>query len=391
MKKGFKHKPQNLDCPYCSRGGLTNEQAVIGHILVVHGRDALDRYQASKQGEAEETGQPAIALETGNTPAPSPSLVRAKKAEVELLELERKRNTLLRELGTNDPKRFPSITEQLGYGEIRPNIAEQIQQKLLLGQSQSQQGFWDLLTSPNLPTIIQGLKGILGTGGNNAGGLTDTLALLQSLGINLKELLTQNQAQKAGALRIGDIDLSGAVLTPQVLSAIIGYKSEEKKAELEKDGRDRMADALENAMRWIGEGIGKGAFSGEGVPGASGVSQREPEQTFITCGECGVQTLVDPNTKPGDRIECSNPDCGVSWIASEKTEPVKSRPVRRRKARVLPEPDKNMLCSECGTLLNTTGYEVGARIKCPACDTEQIITSESEPLPAIEPEPREEG
>jgi hypothetical protein len=108
LRKNYQWRDWQLICDVCGKSFKT-PQALASH-QKTHDREVVAAEDTLTEEEA----------------VPTPAAVRRAKAEVDLLDLERKKRAILREL--NEGQRVaPDLAETAGFGKIQPDIASQLQ------------------------------------------------------------------------------------------------------------------------------------------------------------------------------------------------------------------------------------------------------------------------
>lgn len=372
------------ECPVCGRT-CANEQGFLSHLRRKHPEE-YQQYQATSGiAGAESKPREKEGLPPGDVAPITPASTRALKTEVELLTLEKKKRELLRELGNGQPQHYPDLSEIAGVGELDPTIKQQLQSRMFATQppAQPKQDWTALLNSPNLPLILNGIKGLLGV---SQGG--DVASLLKDMGFSLKDLIVQSMAPKGdGSLKIAGMDLNGISLTPELLTGILQFKAAEEKAKSDLEGRKTMAASLDRLLAVIvpqaAEKLGRDAVGG-------GIShQPEVERVILTCPLCQAKTEVPPGTQPGTTIQCVTEGCNMSWTSESDSVPSRPAKPKERQAKVK-EPERDIIHCSCGQAIDVTGHHPGDRVECGACGETHTVISETEAIPAMEPSRREE-
>lgn len=371
--KTHKIKDQNLPCdfPGCDRHFQT-PQALYGHRRMIH-----HQYQDKTVPEPDPKDQA------------SPETIKNLESEVKRLELESKARKLRAELPTASA-RLPDIMEQSGLGSLEGE-SKVLAQKRAMGVGQQQPGWVDkLLANPEaVKAGIAGLKGILGVDHNNSG---DNMAtLLQSMGFSLKDLITQATAPKSGALEIAGMNLSGASLTPQLLSSLLDYKAKTEAAEKEYQGKKEMSDTFKSLLHTIGEGIGSGAIqlSKPGLGRNSGdISEQYmpgPEPVGFapfTCPKCQTENTIPAEAQPGMKIKCQGEGCEEVYTVIDLAQQKPEREKKRKEVKI-EEPPTSIPCENCGQMINIKNMALGSELTCPICQNTQTLMS---PDIAVDPE-----
>lgn len=371
-QRTIKYPDLQLPCPICGKI-LKTRQALSGHTRLKH------------DSSAERPAEVVSAIASpGGSAGPSVTELRELKAEVERLELELKRRKLQAEFPASEPQPA-DLMQQLGLGPFDPGVRAEVQRRAVNATEQPAKTGPDwvaLLNSPNLPIILQALKGALGV--NRDG--DQTAGLLRDLGFNLKDLLLEKAAPKAAGLTVGGVSFDGASLTPSLLATIMEYKAVEEKAKGDFEGRKAMADALQDAVKALAPALGdlvqgrQGA--GPGITGRDSPGRQEPspERFAIKCDKCGHENEIPDSTQPGAEIKCQGVDksgnpCEESWIATDLAQERKQeRKAKKAKKVEVEEPAKSLAC-ECGQLLNIEGLPLGSELTCPICQKVLVISS----------------
>ncbi len=377
----------DLPCEICGKRFKT-AQGLYGHKHWVHGSGApegpLPVVPVASPGGSGDEGPPPSA----------PTSSKELKAEVESLRLQLQRRKLQAEF-PSAPAPRSDVMQESGLGEIDAEVRQQAQRRAfaLPDQAASRSSGIDwlsLLNSPNLPAILQLLRG--GLGGSDSG--TGGLGVLKELGIDLKDLLSQASAPKAGSMNIAGLDFTGASLTPELLKSVLEFKATEERTKSEFDGRKAMADGLEHLVELLAPHL-EGLFGANGPsPGrAAGIAGagpgiREPRRLGIECERCGTLNEVPVDQPVGGVIHCQGKvdgePCTASWVATEPApaEERKRRPIEKVQ---VPEPAKSVACENCGQLLNIEGKALGSECICPICKTAMVLMSPDTPLETDEP------
>jgi len=378
-KRTINYPDFNVACDICGERFKT-PQGLSGHKQFKHNLKAVIA------GEAEPGTSPA---------GPAGPSVKDLKGQVERLKLEKEKRQLTSELPSTATR--PDLMEQLGLGPFDPEVKAQAQRRAMAmgGSDQGQAQTWldKLLSNPEgLKVAIAGLKGILGTGQNTGDG---TATLLKDLGFNLKDLILSATAPKAGTLSIGGLDLTGANLTPELLTSLMDYKAKTEAAQKDYEGKKLMSDTLASAIETIGTKL-VGSFRGSRGQDQS-ISQeiidRQPppaERFAIECSACGFHNEIPADAKPGSIIKCQGKDkygnpCEESWIVED---PEAQRKQRSKEKKIeVQEPPKSIACENCGQLINIEGTALGSEVTCPVCQRTQVLMS---PDIALDPGPTED-
>jgi len=338
---------------------------------MAHG-DLWEDWKAGNSGGLEAEGEP-ISIGSGST---TPS-VRALKTEVAILELEKKKKSLLRELGDGQPQHYPDMAERIGAGPMVEPVRAEVQARAFgtNPQPQSKQpSLMDLLNSPNLALILAGVKGALGVG-QSGGGLEGVSALLGLIGAkDLRSLIGSNATVATAPADFefaGQKFPAGFPLDPGLIKlAIQGEKG------------DPLANALERTLAQFGKWVEEGKIGG----GGPAIANKLDQPGVIVCSQCGTETQIPVGTMPGDKIECSNPDCEVTFTAEDGTvpEPQPKAPKRQAKVKKEAELPRQINCPDCGQLISIEGMALGQTVNCPICQKELTLSSEDIAIP---PEP----
>ena len=371
MKKRTINYPDlDLPCELCGRRFKTR-QGLAGHRRLVHG-------SAGPEG-------PLPIFDKASPGGSARQSIKELKTEVEQLKLESEKRKLQAEFPSTADKQA-DLMEQSGLGAFTEE-SKTLAQKRAMGFTDQGQapGLLDrLLSNPEATkAVIEGLRGILGTGHNVGDG---TGELLKSLGFSLKDLIQGANSPKAGALSIAGVSLEGANLTPELLQGILQYKAAEVKAKADFEGRKEMADGLKNVLQLIGKGLGESmAKPGPGRNISQEIMDRQPQITddIVTCAKCGHENKLPADLTPGMTIKCEGPGCDQVWsVYDEKAQPKPQRQARKREAKVQ-EPEPQTAICKCGQLINLDGKNIADQIQCPVC--QEIMTVKSEDL-AVAPE-----
>lgn len=380
-----------VPCEICGKTFKTL-QGLRGHCQLVHSPGAVG---PSSVAPAAETG-PSSVESSGGSAGPSSTVeLRGLKAEVERLQLELKKRKLQGEFPAPVAE-SPDIMQRSGLGAFT-NEAQVLAQRRALGvadQGPAQSWLDKLLANPeSLKLGIDALKGILGV----RDGQNDNLSgLLKDLGFNLKDLLLERAAPTAGEITIGGVSLAGAALTPQLLDSVMKYKAAEEKAKGDFESRKLMADSLDRAIVALVPAIADlqaGRQGGPGIqqqprPGAGPEDIQAPQPQFAECPKCG-QPIAIPAGFPGGQLRCQarlvdGSTCLGRIDLEIVADPEASTPGRRKK-KAKPEPGASLKCAGCGQLIDISGKPLGSTVRCPICQAEFVITSDTESVPALEP------
>lgn len=368
MRKGFRY-PSSGDfrCPICQKK-LKTKQALNGHVQLSHGPEAFQELLASERLERQKT--------SGGAPLPD---TKALKTELEALKLSEELANL--KARRADRTRIPDISEQAGLGSLQPDVAREVQGRAFSAQPQPQKfDLMALLSSPNLPVLLDAIKGAMGIG---QGG-DSVMTILTSMGFSLKTLLTSAMAPKAdSSLTVGGINLSGTPLTPEMFGAILQYKSVEERSKTENESRRAMSESLNRLVVLLTPLMAE-KFGIKKETGGGSVSQKVEELEVLVCPRCGRETPVPANIGPGGVIRCGTEGCDQEWTA-ESIRPERPAAKKKREAKVKqPEPE-TLSCPSCKQSIDVTGRCIGDTIRCPVCDHEVKLVSEETPVPAAEP------
>ena len=335
----------------------------------------------------------AVIASNDHSPAgPDGPSLKELKGQVERLELEVKRRNLTAQLPSTVAHTM-DIMESAGVGPITGE-AQVIAQKRILGikdQGQAESWLGKLLSSPEgVKTAIDGLKGILNV--NNHQG--DMATFLSTMGLDLKTLILNSAAPKSGSLEVAGLNLSGASLTPELLTSLIDYKAKTESAEKEFQGKKLMSDSLTTAVQNIGKellGSFKGSL-GRDRTISQEISDREPVSavdSILTCPRCGHENELPADLTPGQKIECQGPECQESWVAIDGREQPKAQR-QTRQVEVQEAQPATINCPSCGQLLDVSDKGIAESVVCPACQKEWTITSDNTAIKAEAAESEEE-
>lgn len=374
-KKHVYKQDLNIPCPEagCDKHFKT-VQAFHGHLRMVHGI----------QEKVIPSSNPGPGVKSDSVI--SSDTIESLKGENELLKLQIKNRQLTAQFpsGTNGQQ---DIMAQAGLGNIEGE-AKLLAQKRALGiMDQGHTPSWldKLLANPAaLETAINGLKGILGVNSGNGSNGDQMATLLKDLGFNLKDLILNASTPKTGSLSLAGMDLSGASLTPELLSSILDYKGRVEAAEKDAAGKEAMASALTSAFEKITGMIASGSLR---MPGRD-ISQEiipgpEPGESVIICPKCGHENKLPENLVPGMEIKCQGEGCDQIWgTAVDDRARKPQRQATKRQAKVEPPIVNETACPGCGQLVNIDGRAIGEVVKCPACLNELTVTSETLAAPA---------
>ena len=390
-KRKLTYPDQDLPCSHCDRH-FKNEQGLKGHLRMIHGIPGAPG--TPSPGAPSSLAAEALASEASSGGSAGQSVAELR-AEVEGLQLQLKRRKLVAELPAAVAE-SPDIMAQSGLGAFDAEVKSQAQRRAMGFDQERPQSWLDrLLANPEgIKVAVDALRGILGdkreSGGDNLSGL------LRDMGYSLKDLITQASAPKAGdGLTIGGVSLGGASLTPQLLDSIMKYKAAEETAKAEFEGRKAMADSFDNAFSKLAPAVIElmANRQGGGPPGPiqSGPLGRGLEvqgsQQAVECPKCGHKTPV-PIGFPGGELQCEGKladgsQCWEKFPIELIEQPEASTPGRKKK-KAKPEPPAELKC-RCGQLIDISGRGIGDTIRCPVCQEELQLTSETESLPAEEP------
>ena len=414
------YRDEHISCPLCSRS-FKSPQALSGHLHFYH---AL----TPKPGEVGEL-----------ISNPDDSIPRLKE-QVEKLKLQSERERLL--AGKAREPSYPDLAQISGLGELTPEVKQALQQRSF-AITEQKLGFLDqLLANPELLKIV--MNGLKSTFGNDSHG-DNTLAILQSLGIDLKELIQNRNAPKFGDFTVAGVNLAGSAMTPEVLiqflkwqesreNALAQQKAEQEKSRLYEDMGTNLFKLLGEHAPEIREGI-KSSLSGIGenkiaagrstlscplcgnninvagiqlgtsvecpkchsswdlAPG-EGQAGAEPSQLVLEpfrCASCG-KVLDVTDWKPGGMYSCVY--CGQPILYEGQKQVVAEMPIsakippKRRKAKQADE-GRFVRCSNCDQVLDVSNVALGQSVTCPTCGTIQKLEAPDMP---VQPLPvKEEG
>jgi DNA-directed RNA polymerase subunit RPC12/RpoP len=379
MKKGHKFKGK-FPCPFCGVEAKS-PQGLSGHIQMSHASE-FEEWRAGAGLPAQDTEKGATGSPAPASAVPTSAELRQRKNEVELLSLEKRRRELARELGENQPRGYPDLSEVSGFGKMQPTIAEQLQSRAFQASAPSKPWYSDLLRGENLPILVSALRGVLGNQGGGGGDLSGIQTLLSLLGAKDLRGLIGASASPPVILE-NDLDLMGYHLpkglpvSPELLGTLV-----QTAAAKSKDGI--MADTLANAIAKISKLIGEergGKISSDGGG---------HKQQYAICDQCGVEIFIPLDIQPGQKIKC--PGCGSEFTAEDASQPQPRPQPRPKRAKVSTEPPlpDSVPCSGCGQLISVKGKKLGDELVCPICNTSQILTSPDIAVEPAEPEPTQE-
>ncbi|GAI01469.1 unnamed protein product [marine sediment metagenome] len=317
--------------------------------------------------------------------------LRAEVAELKL-QLEKRKLSAQFPTPVAEP---PDIMAQAGLGSFSDEAKLLAQRRALGAAEQEPRQSWldRLLSNPEgIKIAVDAVKGILGV---RDGGSDNVATLLKDLGYSLKDLISQASAPKAGeGLTIGGISLAGSSLTPQLLDTIMQYKGIEAKAQADLEGRKAMGDALDHAMTALAPAItelvarsegnlGPGPIQRQPRPGPGPEVQDQPQ--FAECPNCG-QAIAIPANFPGGTLRCQAKLAdGGTCLGKIDLEVVEdSEAPRGKKRKPKPDPATSLKCPGCGQLVDISGKPLGGAVRCPVCEHEFSIISQTESLPAAE-------
>jgi uncharacterized protein YbaR (Trm112 family) len=366
MKKGFKFSGGDWSCPFCGKK-LKSHQGVHGHIMFAHGQGALDEWLAKERDERRKTASGASLPDT-----------KALKTELEALELQEKLAALKAKQA--DRTRIPDLAEQAGLGPMQPDVAAQVQSRAFgAPQLQPKTDWLSVLSSPNLPLVLNALKGALGVGQSDS-----VATVLRDMGLSLPDLIKAavSPPKRVDGLVLGGIDLSGTPLTPEMFTAILQYRASEEKVKLESESRKEMTESLDRLTTLLAPVIGE-KFGGATKTGGS-VSRKGEESEILTCPLCNRENVVPSNISPGQVIRCATGGCTQEWTA-ESTRTERPAAKKKREAKVKQLEPETLACPGCKQSIDVTGRSIGDVIRCPICDHEVKLISEEESVPAAEP------
>ena len=376
LKKGFNYPDQHLACPECGKT-FRNQQA-----LTQHERMHLAGVKLA--------APVAVGTSSGSSPPQQPteqldakSNIQRLEEEVRTLKLEQEKRRL--EASTvSDVK--PDIMSTAGAGEISGQ-AKEIAQMRILGltqQPQPESWFSKFLAQPGgIETMAKALKGILGVESHSTG----DLEVLERLGINLRDLLKpQTPVTPPGTLKIGNLDLTGQALSPELLIAILNHESRLEAAKAEAESKNAMAGSLERLVTEFSPLIAKklGGFVGGGVSSRPNNRQSEgqlatepPASRWFTCSKCSTEIEIPPGWPTGAKIIC--PACSEEYLP----QPADTGSQKKRVQVPVAEEKTTVRCP-CGQILDVSGRDLLSRVKCPVCLKEVQISDPSEPLTPLE-------
>ena len=372
-KRTINYPDLDLPCPICGERFKTR-QGLAGHKQFKHGSAAVI---ASKD----------------HSPADPDGSVKELKDQVERLELEAKKRRLQAELPST-AREPPDLMQQLGLGPFDPEVKAQAQRRAMaMGVNQAPGWIEKLLSNPGgIKIAADALKGVLGVNRDNG---DNSLKILSDLGFDLKTLISNSTAPKSGSFKVGDLDLAGASLTPELLTAILAYKAAETKAQAEYEGKKAMADSLDKLVKVITPEIISRFTGGRRGNGAADIISQEimsgselGEATFL-CSKCGHENKLPENLIPGMEIHCQGKDslgndCTEVWHAVAD-QPKPQRQAKKRQIEVQ-EPPTSIPCEGCGQMLAIEGKPLGSELTCPICQRTQVLMSPDIPLDPGSPE-----
>jgi hypothetical protein len=313
------------------------------------------------------------------------------KAENEELELVKKNRTLRRDLG-DDGRRSLDIAEELGAGSLADPIKAELQSRMF-GTKQPSESMLERLLTPEVIRVLLGRFLDHNNGASSPiGALRDLLGLLGDLGFDFKG--QRGQPAPAG-LKIGDIDLSGVVFTPEMFASVLSYQSGEKQRAADLARSDAMIEGLKSvAMAITGspenfERIKAGVLA----PLRGEVANKSVEvEDVLVCDRCGYENHLPPGLKTGDSFHCQGEGCERTWHVEADNNSKKTLPAGKVKHHVeVKQPAPILMgCPDCQQTIDVSGRDVGSIICCPNCGLEQRVSDLDTPLPAIDPLPKPE-
>jgi len=398
----MKEKPRvyanfDLPCELCGKRFKT-PQGLAGHIQIVHSSAGPSPGAAVGRSSGAPGAPSSVAPEAGASGALSGGSagqsVAELRAEVEGLQLQLKRRKLVAELpaAVAEP---PDFMQQSGLGRFDDAVKAEVQRRAVgMAEQRPPEPHWldRLLANPeSLKLGIDALKGILGV--RDRDGQSDNLSgLLKDLGFSLKDLITGASAPKATGLTVGGISLEGASLTPSLLDSIMKYKAAEEKSKADFESHKLMADALQDAIKELAPAIADLAAGRQGAPGpiqrqpGPGPEVQDLQPQFAECPVCRQGIAIPPGFTGGElHCEAKLAD-GSSCYGKIDLEVIPDDVARGKgKKKAKPEPGSSLKCSGCGQLIDVSDKPLGSTVRCPVCQDEFAIKSDTESLPAAEP------
>lgn len=365
----------DIQCPVCQRW-FKSPQALRGHLRFTTCGDKVEGFPQEENIKRWPSG------------SDSPSQgIKGLEYEIKRLELERK----IRELAVSAPQqahKIPDMAEQAGLGTMTEPIRTEVQSRAFgVSEHQNNPGLVDLLKSPNLPIILKAARGALGV---QEGG-SDTLDILEKLGLNLRELIELARRGEEGVkapagLKVGSIDLQGISLTPELLGIVLKHQDSQQRYAYERERDSTLMDGIQDLGALVKSYLEDRAVAKTNGAGISAEAKAEAEAPGeileLVCPECQTEFTVNMlDYPPGSVIECPNEECPVTWPIVSRREAMAQERTWRKEAANQPEP-VTLECS-CGQLLDISGLEIGSKIRCPLCEQETTIISSVEALKAL--------
>lgn len=370
----YQEIPFPCDYPGCERV-LKTAQGLLGHRRLYHNsqdKTIPDPKVIEEQVSSEET-------------------IKVLRNEVSQLKLEKEKRQLTAELPSTKNE-AQDLMQQLGLGNFDPEVKAAVQRRAvsLASSDQGQAPGWldKILSSPGgLQAIIEGVKGVLGVSHNNEG--SNGLGILKELGIDLKQLWERSQAPRGdSSFKVGGISLDGVSLTPEVWSSLIQFKAAEDNLAYQKAKDGAMADGLQSIIKIVtdsgilgrlGGGMAKGPGRNSGIISQEIMPGSEPAGFKpFTCPKCGHKNQLPEHLVPGMEVHCEGQGCDQVWtVYDEGAQPKPQRQVEKKQVEVKPPIVEETPCPGCAQLINLDGRTIGEIVKCPACQNELTISSET--------------
>jgi DNA-directed RNA polymerase subunit RPC12/RpoP len=387
MKK--RSYPASQPCPWC--GKVCNSEAGLrGHLQMSGGDGVHPPYEESlavvrgqnpdfglvyrnngENGQSDDEGAkvPNNVPSSGDGIEPTPAALRARRLFAEKLELDRKIQRLQRELGGNE--RQPDFLG-LGISSLAPSSQDLLIGKLT-GSQARESTMTEIMTA--IGTLLNGVKGFY----PQQDGLSNLKAVLELLGIDLKQIREPKRNFPTMSLKVGDVDMSFEA-SDQNVASVLGYMQHQEKLSAEKEKQKLLSDGLQSISRMVGDEKFLNSFKN----GGSSVSRRLEDDAYYPCPGCGAP--FPPNEViPGAPLKCKS--CGGEFVAEDVPEASKPRSKSKSKAPKAPpsEPPELLRCVECSQTIDVTGISDGEKVICPACNAELKVENPDKPIAALRP------
>jgi len=362
---------QDRVCPICGKGGLS-AQGLRGHLRFIHKvaigpgehlDDVLSNEAAAGGAPGDDTPSDVFTatslkpVERGYSTGPggkvSPGSVSELRQLVEKLKLEKERDSLLSQ--RREDVHVPDVSERLGLGPLRPEVAEQVQGRAFNVAQDSQDSTLKVLK------IITEVKNLFSPSGDHTDSADSLIKTIQAI-TSIKQLFSGNNSPTLApaGFQIDGVPLAG--LDSQAIVAILEYLEKRKENEIEakrqQGYQDLVADLFSNLSKpQVLEGI-KGSLAGVGSQ--SRISAGQPQT--LPCSFC--KKPIDVTGVPiGSQVECLSCHNVYTLLPPEEAEP--TAPANKVEAKAT---DFVLTCPSChGQFYPDSLFSDSENVFCPKC------------------------